>query len=156
MICAQPPLDICGIVKACPSSPRGDGNCNCNCLREKRVRQGRGRRGIERWVCFFMLSYVVIVFLAYPFQCRSTDLLSRSSQLLDGLLLQDLSPVIQIWSSHFCLAIMVWRGASNCYIFNRRPAEHCCSQIWHGVVKQEDTYSYVISTGTRKLELPTL
>ncbi len=48
------------------------------------------------------------------------------------------------------------RGASNCYIFNRRPAERCCGQIWHSVVKQEDTYSYVISTGTRKLELTTL
>ncbi len=48
------------------------------------------------------------------------------------------------------------RGASNRYIFNRRPAERCCGQIWHGVVKQEDSYSYVISTGTRKHELPTL
>ncbi len=48
------------------------------------------------------------------------------------------------------------RGASNCYIFNRHPAEHCCGQIWHGVVKQEDTNSYVISTGVRKLELTTL
>ncbi len=48
------------------------------------------------------------------------------------------------------------RGASNCYIFNRRPTECCCGQIWHGVVEQEDTYSYIISTGTRKLELTTL
>ncbi len=48
------------------------------------------------------------------------------------------------------------RGASNRYIFNRRPAERCCGQIWHSVVKQEDTYSYVISTGARKLELTTL
>jgi hypothetical protein len=48
------------------------------------------------------------------------------------------------------------RGASNCYIFNRRPAERCSGQIWHGAVKQKDTYSYIISTGTRKLELTTL
>ncbi len=52
--------------------------------------------------------------------------------------------------------IMGPRGASNRYIFNRHPTEHCCGQIWHGVVKQDDTYSYVISTGARKLELPTL
>ncbi len=52
--------------------------------------------------------------------------------------------------------VMGPRGASNCHIFNRRPAERCCGQIWHGVVKQEDTYSYVISTGARKLELTTL
>jgi hypothetical protein len=52
--------------------------------------------------------------------------------------------------------LMGLRGASNRYIFNRHPAECCCGQIWHGVVKQEDTYSYVISTGVRKLELTTL
>ncbi len=67
-------------------------------------------------------------------------------------------------SSHFTTAVFVFlsmlimgpRGASNRYIFNRHPAEHCCSQIWHGVVKQEDTYYYIISTGARKLELTTL
>jgi hypothetical protein len=52
--------------------------------------------------------------------------------------------------------VMGPRGAGNRYIFNRRPAERCCGQIWHGVVKQEDTYSYVISTGAQKLELTTL
>ncbi len=66
------------------------------------------------------------------------------------------------WIKNFLLfdfeqtALMGPRGASNRYIFNRRPAEHCCGQIWHGVVKQEDTYSYIISTGARKLELTTL
>ncbi len=53
-------------------------------------------------------------------------------------------------------SVMGLRGTSNCYIFNRCPPERCCGQIWHGVVKEENTYSYVISTGTRKLELPTL
>ncbi len=57
-----------------------------------------------------------------------------------------------LWQHNF----MGPRGAGNRYIFNRRPTERCCGQIWHGVVKQENTYSYVISTGTRKLELPTL
>jgi hypothetical protein len=51
----------------------------------------RGRGGIERWVYFFMLSYFVIIVLAHPFQCRLTDFLSSSSQLLGGLLLQDFS-----------------------------------------------------------------
>ncbi len=60
---------------------------------------------------------------------------------------------IEAWDMH---AMMGPRGASNRYIFNRRPTELFCGQIWHGVVKQEDSYSYVISTGTRKLELPTL
>ncbi len=50
-----------------------------------------GKGGIERWVYFFMLSYFVIVFFVYPFQCKSTDFVSSSSQLLDGLLLQDFS-----------------------------------------------------------------
>jgi hypothetical protein len=61
-------------------------------------------------------------------------------------------PSVQDKSMHF----MGLRGASNCYIFNRRPTEHCCGQIWHGVAKQEDNYSYVISTDARKLELTTL
>ncbi len=54
------------------------------------------------------------------------------------------------------IALIGPRGASYRYIFNRRPTEHCCGQIWHGVVEQEDTYSYVISTGARKLKLTTL
>ncbi len=39
-----------------------DDNRNCDCLRKKGVEQGIRREGIERWVCFFMLSYFVIVF----------------------------------------------------------------------------------------------
>ncbi len=41
-----------------------DGNDihNGNCLSKKGVGQGKMRGGIERWVCFFMLSYFVIVF----------------------------------------------------------------------------------------------
>ncbi len=102
MICTQPPLDVCGIAK--------NGRCRCLCCgllggeRADRVRcwrllgwtskkgvgQGKRRGGIERWVflCFLVLF---LFFLAYLFQCRSIDFLSRSSQLLDGLLLQDFS-----------------------------------------------------------------
>ncbi len=64
-----------------------------------------GERGDERMGLFliivfifdggeedcFMLSYFVIVFLSLPFQCRSTDYVSSSSQLLEGYLLQDFS-----------------------------------------------------------------
>ncbi len=69
----------------------GDDNCNSNCLSKKGVGQGKRRGGIERWVWFFMLSYFRYCFLAYLFQCRLIDFLSRSNQLLDGLLLQDFS-----------------------------------------------------------------
>ncbi len=40
----------------------GDDNCNGDCLRKKGVGQEKRREGIERWVCFFMLSFFVIVF----------------------------------------------------------------------------------------------
>jgi hypothetical protein len=39
----------------------------------------------------FMLSYFVIVFLSFPFQFKSTDFVSSSSQLSEGYLLQDFS-----------------------------------------------------------------
>ncbi len=45
--------------------------------------------------------------------------LSSSSQLLDGLLLPDFSPVIKIWSSHFCWASIVWESTvANSCIWN--------------------------------------
>ncbi len=40
----------------------GKDNCNGNCLSKKGVGQGKRTGGFERWVCFFMLSYFVIVF----------------------------------------------------------------------------------------------
>ncbi len=40
----------------------GDDNPNGDCLSKKGVEQGKRREGIERWVCFFMLSYFVTVF----------------------------------------------------------------------------------------------
>ncbi len=40
---------------------------------------------------FFHSVLFCYCFLAFHFQCRSIDFLSRSSQLLDGLLLQDFS-----------------------------------------------------------------
>ncbi len=55
----------------------GNDNCNGNCLSKKGVGQGKRARGIERWVCFFMLSYFVIFFLAYLFQCRLINFCRR-------------------------------------------------------------------------------
>ncbi len=40
----------------------GDDNCNGTCLSKNGVGQGKRTGGIKRWVCFFMLSYFVIVF----------------------------------------------------------------------------------------------
>ncbi len=40
----------------------GDDNRNGDCLSKIGVEQGKKRDEIERWVCFFMLSYFVIVF----------------------------------------------------------------------------------------------
>ncbi len=40
----------------------GDDNRNGNCLSKKDVGQGKRTGGIKRWVCFFMLSYFIIVF----------------------------------------------------------------------------------------------
>jgi hypothetical protein len=68
----------------------GDDNCNGDCLSIKGVGQGKRRGGIKKWVCFLMLSYLLL-FFGYLFQCRLIDFLSRSSQLLDRLLLQDFS-----------------------------------------------------------------
>ncbi len=68
----------------------GNDNCNGNCLSKKGVGQGKRRGGIERWVCFLMLSYLLLLF-GLPFSMQVDCFLSRSSQLLDGLLLQDFS-----------------------------------------------------------------
>ncbi len=158
MICTQPPLDVCKIMK----------NCCCRCLHcrlwgggemagrmrewrslgwpvmtiamatfwaKKGLDKGKGEGGLKDGFVFWCCP-ICYCFLVYLFQCRSIDFLSRSSQLLDGLLLQDFSssppnlvvdwlfikfkltdswlslaknfPFIQIWSSHFCLAILVW------------------------------------------------
>ncbi len=46
-----------------------DDNCNGNCLSKKGVGQGKRRGEIERWVCFFMLSYFAI-FFGLPFSMQ--------------------------------------------------------------------------------------
>jgi hypothetical protein len=84
MICMQPSLDVCGIannrrcrclrcgllgggagwlhVSLAVIRMDGNDNCNGNCLSKKGVGRGKRTGGIERWVCFYMLSYFIIVF----------------------------------------------------------------------------------------------
>ncbi len=91
MICVQPLLDVCGIVKTrrrrylrCgllgggEDWPHvslafvgmdGNDNRNGNCLSKKSVGEGKRTGRIERWVCFFMLSYFVFVF-GLPFSMQ--------------------------------------------------------------------------------------
>ncbi len=68
----------------------GNDNCNGNCLKKKGLDKGKGEGEIkDRFV--FSCCLILLLFLAILFQCRLIDFLSRSSQLLDGLLLQDFS-----------------------------------------------------------------
>ena len=70
----------------------GNGNGNCNCLRLNGVGQGgergNGRMGLFLFIVFifdggekdcFMLSYFVIVFFSFPFQCRLNDFIKFKS-----------------------------------------------------------------------------
>jgi hypothetical protein len=68
----------------------GDDNRSGNCLRKKGVGQGKRRGGLKDGFDF-SCCLILLLFFGLPFQCRLIDFLSRSSQLLDGLLLQDFS-----------------------------------------------------------------
>ncbi len=68
-----------------------DDNCNGNCLSKKKGWTWEKERGNLKMGLFFHAVLFCYCFLAFLFQCRLIDFLSRSSQLLDGLLLQDFS-----------------------------------------------------------------
>jgi hypothetical protein len=68
----------------------GDDNRNGNCLSKKRLDKGKGEEGFNDGFVF-SCRLILLLFLAFLFQCRSIDFLSKSSELLDGLLLQDFS-----------------------------------------------------------------
>ncbi len=113
MICTQPLLDVCKIMKnpccrclCCGLSGGGEGrphgslaiagldgddNRNGDCLSKKRGWTREKERRNLKMGLFFHAVLFCYCFLAFFFQCRSIDFLSRSSQLLDGLLLQDFS-----------------------------------------------------------------
>ena len=69
----------------------GNDNRNGNCLSKKRGWTREKERGNLKMGLFFHAVLFCYCFLAFLFQCRSIDFLSRSSQLFDGLFLQDFS-----------------------------------------------------------------
>ncbi len=69
----------------------GNDNRNGNCLSKKKGWTREMERGNLKMGLFFHAVLYCYCFLAFLFQCRLIDFLSRSSQLLDGLLLQDFS-----------------------------------------------------------------
>ncbi len=69
----------------------GDDNCNGNCLSIKRGWTREKERVNLKMGLFFHAVLFCYCFLAFIFQCRLIDFLSRSSQLLDGLILHDFS-----------------------------------------------------------------
>ncbi len=69
----------------------GNDNCNGNCLSKKRGWTREKERGNLKIGLFFHAVLFCYSFLTFLFQCQLIDFLSRSSQLLDGLLLQDFS-----------------------------------------------------------------
>jgi hypothetical protein len=80
----------------------GNDNLNGDCLSKKGVRQGKRTGGIERWVCFFMLTFFDIVFWLTFF--NAGQLISYQDQVncWTGFSYKISLPVVQIWSSHFC------------------------------------------------------
>jgi hypothetical protein len=69
----------------------GNDNRNGDCLSKKRGWTREKERGNLKMGLFFHAVLFCYCFLAFLFQCRLIGFLSRSSQLLEGLLLQDFS-----------------------------------------------------------------
>ncbi len=69
----------------------GNDKRNGDCLIKKRGWTREKERGNLKMGLFFYAVLFCYCFLAFLFQCRSIDFLSRSSHLLDGLFLQDFS-----------------------------------------------------------------
>ncbi len=69
----------------------GNDNCNGDCLSKKRGWTREKKRGDIKVGLFFHAVLFCYCFLAFIFQCRLIDFLSRLSQLFDRLLLQDFS-----------------------------------------------------------------
>ncbi len=69
-----------------------------------------------RWVCIFMLYNFVIVFLLNLFKTGRLILYQVQVNCWTGFFCKISLPVVQIWSSHFCLAIIVWEStvANSC------------------------------------------
>ncbi len=111
MICTQPPLDVCKIMKnhccrclCCGLSGGGERAGRMHHWRllgwtamtivmatvwaKKGLDKGRGEGDLKMGL-FFHAVLFFYCFLVFLFQCRPIDFISRSSQLLDGLLLHN-------------------------------------------------------------------
>ncbi len=154
MICAQPLPDICRIAKA-----RRCHHCHHRGLLGVGERAGRmrrcqllwwmamamviatvwGKKGLDKgegegegeskdgfaFLCCLILFY----FLVYPCQCRLTDFISSSSQLLDGLLLQDFS------SSHPNLVII--------FLFSSYSVRVNCGKLLYWLLAQDRVANFL-------------
>ncbi len=115
----------------------GNDNCNGDCLGKKRGWTREKERGNLKMGLFFQSVFFCYCFLAFLFQCRSIDFLSRSSQLLDGLLLQDFSfsgsnLVVEVLFIKFKSTVYWWSLAR--FLFQSSKFGHYISvwQLWCG------------------------
>ncbi len=78
---------------------------------------------ISYWLLGFVFASLLEVWIELlSYWSRLIDFTSSSSRLFVGYLLLNISlSVIQIWSSHFCLAIIVWESI----------VANCCIRHWH-------------------------
>ncbi len=139
MICMQPQLDVSGVVEACrppQAARRGERAGRMRCCRslgwtamaiaiatvwgKKGLDKGEGEGELKDGF-FFMLFYFVMVFWLALF--NAGQLISYQDQVncWTGFSCKISLPVIQIWSSHFCLAIIVWEST----------VAYSCIRHWH-------------------------
>ncbi len=100
----------------------GNDNRNGDCLRKKRGWTREKERGNLKMGLFFHAVLFCYCFLAFLFQCRLIDFLSRSSQLLDRLLLQYSLSVFQIWWSSYYSSS--WSQLFICYPLQDFSSSH--------------------------------
>ncbi len=86
---------------------------NGDCFSKKRGWTREKKRGNLKMGLFFHAVLFCYCFLAFLFQCGSIDFLSRSSQLLGGLLLQDFS----FSHSNLVVKLLLIKFMSTVYLF---------------------------------------
>ncbi len=85
-----------------------DDNCNGDCLNKKGVGQGKRRGGIQRWVCFFMLSFFVIVFWLFFFNVGRLISYQDQVNCWMGFSCKISFSAIQIWWSSYYSSSSSW------------------------------------------------
>ena len=99
----------------------GHDNCNGNWLSKKRGWTREKERGDWKMGLFFMFSYFVIVFWLIFFNAGLLISYQDQVNFWTGFSCKISLPVIQIWSSHFCWAIIVWESI----------VANSCIRHWH-------------------------